>query len=117
MFSIFLKIFTKYSLKIVEEVDDMSKNRAKLYIFLCVCLLSILITSIYFSPQTDIPSVYILTEYNGRLAVFIEGQDGPYTLIDTEYDSLPEADKKRLREGIEVNSTEELYRLIEDFSG
>lgn len=95
----------------------MSKNKKNFYIFLCICLLSIFLTGIYCSESNKNPTVFVLTEYDGKLAVFIKGDDTPQEIIDAQFLSLPQNDKEKLKNGIETNSLEELYRLIEDFSG
>lgn len=95
----------------------MSKNKKNLYIFLCICFLSIFLTGIYYSEKNDITTAFVLTEYEGKIAVFIKGGDTPQQIIDTEFQSLPKNDQEKLKNGIEVNSVEELYSLIEDFSG
>ncbi len=59
------------------------------------------------------PEGYLVTEYEGRVAVYRDGV--LYRTTDTLLSSLPKADVRRLREGIKVNSEKELKRLLEDY--
>lgn len=56
---------------------------------------------------------YELKEYNGKIGVF-KNSALVYT-IDTYVFTLPEADKQLLKNGIKVNSIEELEKLIEEY--
>lgn len=117
MFSIFSKKITKYLLKIIKEVDIISKNKVFLYIFLSVTLLCVFLVGIFFGKLASPVPVYTLSEYDGRLAVFKEGDTSPITVLDTDLNSLPEGDRNKLKNGISVYSEDELHSLIEDFSG
>lgn len=94
----------------------MNKKPAALYILLCICLLSILITGIYFKKDTQEPPVYTLREYNGKLAVFSESEE-LLSVLDSDIRHFPEKDKTALKEGISGLTQTELFSLIEDFSG
>ncbi len=61
----------------------------------------------------DSKTSYILKEYNGKIGIF-ENEALIYTL-DTYIFTLPEKDKKLLKDGIEVSTKEELYELIEEY--
>ncbi len=117
MFSIFLKKITKYLLKIIKEVDSIGKNKIHLYIFLCITLLCVFIVGCCFHSQEEACVCYTLTEYEGKLGVFIPTQTAPVYIIDTDFDSLPDSDKVKIKNGITVASEKELHRLMEDFSG
>jgi hypothetical protein len=56
---------------------------------------------------------YILREYNGKIGIF-ENEALIYTL-DTYVFTLPENDKKLLKDGIVVSTKEELYELLEEY--
>lgn len=56
---------------------------------------------------------YILKEYNGKIGIF-ENDALIYTL-DTYVFTLPENDKKLLKDGITVSTKEELYELLEEY--
>lgn len=95
----------------------MSKNLKYLYLFLCICLLSILFTGIYFSEKEIIADTYTIKEYDGKIAVYKNGDSVPERFLDTELSCLPQTDREKLKNGIKVSSEAELHRLIEDFSG
>ena len=56
---------------------------------------------------------YMLKEYNGKIGVY-ENEALIYTL-DTYVFTLPDVDKKLLRNGIVTTSKTELYELIEEY--
>lgn len=58
-------------------------------------------------------TTYILKEYNGKIGIF-ENDALIYTL-DTYVFTLPENDKKLLKDGITVSTKEELYELLEEY--
>lgn len=94
----------------------MKKKAVPLFIFMCITLIMILLTGLYFYFPDETPT-YILKDHNGKIAVFENGSNTPVEILDTDTASLPENDKNALKTGIRAASREELYRLIEDFSG
>lgn len=95
----------------------MNRKTGFIYIFLCIALLSILTVGIYFhSPEND-KTEYVLKDYNGNLAVFSPDNDSPIEILDINTSAFPEKDRQSLKKGIKVFSEDELFRLIEDFSG
>lgn len=58
-------------------------------------------------------TTYVLKEYNGKIGIF-ENDALIYTL-DTYVFTLPENDKKLLKDGITVSTKEELYELLEEY--
>ena len=58
-------------------------------------------------------SGYRLGVSDGRVAVFRDGE--LYMRTDTQISSLPKADRKRLDEGINIDSVKELTELLQDF--
>lgn len=70
-------------------------------------------------PQTDatteVSLVWIVREYEGQIGIFTE--DGRLAkTINVYTKTLPETDRRLLREGIRVTSEEQLYSIIEDYS-
>lgn len=62
------------------------------------------------------PVLFIIKEYNGKIAAFKEGQDKPFKTVDgAVLKTLPEADRELLKEGIPIHSLDELMQLIEDY--
>lgn len=59
---------------------------------------------------------YLLTGYQGKLAVFMIGKKEPELVFDRYLHYLPDVDRMRLEEGIEVSDYAELLQLIEDYT-
>lgn len=57
---------------------------------------------------------FTLREYNGKIALFYDGDDEPSAVYQTQLNELYPADRELLEKGISLNSYEELRRLIED---
>ncbi len=58
---------------------------------------------------------YIVREYMGKIGIFVE--DGSLLdVIDTYVNTLPEADKRLLGEGIEIIGQQQLFEIIQDYS-
>lgn len=67
------------------------------------------------APQIA-PAGYILKEFEGRLAVFEEGNDIPYKEFDVQVKNFSDLDRKILKEGIYAGGEEEIRSLIEDYT-
>lgn len=65
-----------------------------------------------FSEATE---MYILTSDGDRIVAYISGGDRPYIETTTAVSSLPMDVQKRINEGIEYASREELIRAIEEY--
>ncbi|HCC34496.1 MAG TPA: hypothetical protein DEQ02_02195 [Ruminococcaceae bacterium] len=61
--------------------------------------------------------VYILKDYEGKLAVFPFESDTPEQILDVFISSLPEYDQRQLQKGVLVYSSEQLDSLIQDYDG
>ncbi|MBP5432736.1 hypothetical protein [Ruminococcus sp.] len=59
---------------------------------------------------------FIVRESGGRAAVFRNGEEKPYLLIDVELPLLSDFDREALYEGIYISSEKELRQFIEDIS-
>ncbi|MGN0653784.1 MAG: BofC C-terminal domain-containing protein [Oscillospiraceae bacterium] len=68
------------------------------------------------SAETYRSEIYILREYNGKLAVFNGDDDVPSEIFDVYINSFGEVDRNALYKGITAYSEEELSRLIEDYT-
>lgn len=66
--------------------------------------------------HVSIGEQYIIREYDGRIGIFISGDNQPVKVIQVYVIHLPESDRMKLRQGITVNSRSELGKLINDFS-
>lgn len=103
----------------------MKVRYLKHIVFFSLCIITL--TALFLTLNKDINNnvenpyssndYYILTEYDGRLAVFIDGENTPVTVYNTYTDTLPQQDKELIQKGIRVESTEKLQRLIEDYTG
>lgn len=68
--------------------------------------------------QTTVDSdIYIVKDYNGKVAVFYEGEDKPMRLTEQQVEALPQTDRDMLKEGVTVEGKEALRRLLEDYTG
>lgn len=67
----------------------------------------------YISPV----EYYVLSEYQGKIAVFKNNDNIPINVFDTYISTLPLHDRTLIKEGIQVKTKEELQRLIEDYTG
>ena len=59
--------------------------------------------------------IWIVREYEEKIGVFSEN-DELLLVIDTYTKTLPETDRRLLKEGILITSREALYSIIEDYS-
>lgn len=60
--------------------------------------------------------VYRVSEYQGKLAVFLLGEDEPIEVYDLFLTSLPPKDHEMLKDGILVYDNASLQQLIEDYT-
>lgn len=58
---------------------------------------------------------YTIKEYQGNIAVYMNGVDRPFRITDVDVRTLPQLDQERLKSGIQVSGAEELNRLLEDY--
>lgn len=65
--------------------------------------------------QTPEEDIYMLKEYDGKLAVFVEGEEEPQDIFNVYIKTLPAFDQGQLHQGIKVESYGELLSLIEDY--
>ena len=59
---------------------------------------------------------YKLSHYEGKLAVYIIGKDDPELVFDRYLHYLPDVDRMKLEQGIEIADYSELLRMIEDYT-
>ncbi len=65
------------------------------------------------SPEED---GYRIIDYNGRVSVIRVGDEVPDMIFSIYTKTLPEYDQEQLREGVYVESYEELMRRVEDYT-
>ena len=65
----------------------------------------------------SIEKVYVLRDYNGRLAVFKDGSSEPVKVFRILTENYGETDREMLENGITVVGEDGLRRIIEDYTG
>ncbi len=58
--------------------------------------------------------LYVLREYEGRIAIFCRGMAEPYRYIDYSVSLLPDYDREQLQEGIAFYTDQELKAYLQD---
>ena len=58
---------------------------------------------------------FLLGIRNGRLALWRDDDPHPEQIYDIRADTLPPADRLRLRQGIRLESREEVWLLLENY--
>lgn len=59
---------------------------------------------------------YYLMEVNGYIVVYLSDKVTPYEYTDILYDELPAVMRSEIRNGKYIESTEELYGFLENYS-
>ncbi len=75
-------------------------------------------------PEKSIPTegsalkedCYYLMEVNGYIVVFLSDKKTPYEYTDIPYDELPAVLRNEIRNGKYIESVEELYGFLENYS-
>ncbi len=65
--------------------------------------------------KTTENSGYVLKDYLGRPAIFQKDNEKPMLILDVYTSELPPKDQKRLLEGIEAKSFEQILSLAENY--
>ena len=60
-------------------------------------------------------AMYLLGSYKGYLALWKDDRPDPFQIFPVKVETLPEADREALKEGIPARSEIELSSLLEDF--
>ncbi|MBE6828443.1 MAG: hypothetical protein E7514_07560 [Ruminococcaceae bacterium] len=68
------------------------------------------------SVETTASPLYTLGVYDGRVALYKRNFSMPVEIYDVYLDTLPEADRGLIENGIYAYSDEEAERLIEDYT-
>ena len=58
---------------------------------------------------------FLLGAYEGKVALFREGSAKPMKVFPYDVSLLPEADQKRLEDGVYADSLNELRKIVEDY--
>lgn len=62
-------------------------------------------------------TTYTLKDYNGQIALFKNNDEKPTEIYNIFINSLPKADIENIKNGITVETKEELNKLLEDYLG
>lgn len=94
-------------------------------VFLLLLIAGIIITFSWWGDKADAQNIssaassdsqiYIVKDYNGKVAVFKDGDTEPVRTTQQQVDALPKTDRDMLNEGVTVTGDDELRRLIEDY--
>ena len=96
-------------------MKTLIKDAKYTFVFLCILLLCIFYVGAFYQKQQQAAPAYILSVYEGYVAVFENGAGEPLTVLETRIASLPQTEAERLINGIAAESAEALQRLIEDY--
>jgi len=67
------------------------------------------------SQSTTPQILYILKEYDGRVALYKINKEEPIEVFDVYTDSLPYDDYLLIKNGIKIKSEAELQKIIEEY--
>lgn len=59
---------------------------------------------------------YVIKEYNGRIALFVNNNELPKETYEIFTSSLPSEDAEKIRKGITVTNENDLQRILEDYT-
>ena len=70
------------------------------------------------TATTAVTSSYarMLKEWDGQVALFIAGESEPLTVYEVDVRTLPEEEQRLLKDGVAVNSEEELAAILENYT-
>ena len=58
---------------------------------------------------------FVIRDCDGKIAVYRKGESAPMLITQTLTESLPRADAKRLRAGVDAPDRQTLEKLLEDY--
>lgn len=104
----------------------MKKKHLKIILFsaFCFCVIAGLFmvlnrdieNNVIENPYTPQNDYYIVTEYQGKIAVFKNTDTIPLDVYNIYIEYLPDHDRRLLAEGIRADSPGELQKIIEDYT-
>lgn len=102
----------------------MKTDKIKGAVFTVISILAFLFLFISASPErsekprreAQTADSYTVAEYDGKIAVFKNGEVVPFEIYDSYVETLPEHDREILRKGIKTKSAAELQKIIEDYT-
>ncbi len=101
------------------------KSRILLWILLGAAAAALLTVGIilFCANQAALPSqrsggedyAYLLRETDGKIGLYLPGEEEPRQVLDIFTYTLPDYDQQRLEEGIPVADEEDLQKYLEEF--
>lgn len=96
--------------------------KISLFSLICVLCLATLFVNLnndiekYENKDLKEQEIYTIREYEGKIAVFKDSDKKPFTVYESYTSLLPEQDRQRLQNGITVDNTTDLQKIIEDYT-
>lgn len=69
------------------------------------------------APATTSQASYYAALYDNQVVIYQAGQNTPIIITDIDVRTLPNTDRMALSQGIELETLDEVNRLVEDYSG
>lgn len=103
----------------------MKSKTLKISLFSLICVLCL--ATLFVNLNNDIEiyedeknvkqqEFYTIKEYEGKIAVFKDSDKKPFTVYEAYTSLLPEQDRQKLKDGIKVDNTTDLQKIIEDYT-
>lgn len=86
------------------------------FVILCFSYMESKENKIKENPYISPVEYYKVAEYQGKIAVFKNEENIPIEVYESYISVLPQHDRELLKDGIKVTSTEELQKVIEDYT-
>ena len=68
------------------------------------------------SKEITVKTHYIVKEFEGAIRVFADGNDAPIRALNIRIENLRQSDREKFKEGINLDTLEDVIQLEEDFS-
>ncbi len=103
----------------------MKRKIYKYFIFFTICLCVGVVLFFNLSNEVNVEAqqqtpksnvYYLVSEYEGKIAVFKNDSTIPFEIYDTYISSLPRHDRLLLEKGIHASTKQELQDIIEDYT-
>ncbi len=102
----------------------MKSKTLKISIFSLICVLCFATLfvnlnndiEIYENENNTKQETYTIKEYEGKIAVFKNSDKKPTTVYEAYVSLLPPQDREKLKNGIKVDNTTDLQKIVEDYT-
>ncbi len=120
-----LIIIAEFVKNIFKGSEKTMSKTLKISLFSLICVL--FIGTLFVNLNNDIEIyeneekskqqvIYTIREYEGKIAVFKNSDKKPMTVYESYTSLLPQQDRQRLQNGITVDNTTDLQKIIEDYT-